>query len=197
MGRDDGIESLRRRLLGGPADTVAGRGAGPRDGRPGQPGGRRGRTLAAALATPPPAAGASAIVHVAVGPCAVSTRAEVSQVGPASRPDQALCLRARARLSSGGRGCALGWSAYASAAMLAVLCQAQQHHPRYQRRPPACGLVPVMGAAVGAGSEAAHPNAFALAAGAPGPFAYQRADARRARTCQPGCSQQRSGGARC
>ncbi len=107
MGRDDGIESLRRRLLGGRADTVAGWGAGPRDGRPGQPGGRRRRALAAAMATPPPDAGASAIVHVAVGPCAVSTRAEVSQVGPASRPDRALCLPVRAHLSSGGCGRAL------------------------------------------------------------------------------------------
>jgi hypothetical protein len=87
MGRDDGIESLRRRLLGGAADAAAGRDAGLREGRAGRPGGRRGRALAAAMATPPPAdAGASAIVHVAVGPCAISTRAEVSQVGPASAP---------------------------------------------------------------------------------------------------------------
>lgn len=91
MGKDDGIESLRRRLsaakegdegyadgYGVPANAYAGLG--------GQ-GQGRGRTLAAALPTSAPAGGRSgAFVHVAVGPGASSTRSAVSQVCTTCNP---------------------------------------------------------------------------------------------------------------
>lgn len=75
MGKDDGIESLRRRrlasALGPPArveEQVSAR-----------------RALKAELparAAAPPANGSGGVVHVAVGPGASSTRSQVSQVRP-------------------------------------------------------------------------------------------------------------------
>lgn len=75
MGKDDGIESLRRRRLASALGPPAqGEQVGAR---------RRRRALKAELparAAALPANGSGGIVHVAVGPGASSTRSQVSQV---------------------------------------------------------------------------------------------------------------------